>query len=282
MNGLFVDNYLQVFMQKWLLSIVASMHGTYSIMILVLTGAQNIGKTNFFRHLLPDELLAYYAESKLDSKNQDDDHALMCKKLLIMDDEFGGKRMQEAKRMKDLTAKDKFSIRKPYGRFHEDLKRLAVLCGTSNEDEIINDPTGNRRVIPVNVISIDWDRYYLIDKKALWMELYWKWKEVGEGWMLTKEEIKYLNEITRGNETTNIESEAIEMFFIHPSNGGYTQWLTNTEILNFIETRSRLKISPVKLGVNLKKLGFDKIPKKLNGVTKMCYEVIIKGTTSEI
>jgi hypothetical protein len=281
MNGSFVENYLQVFMQKWLLSIIASTHGTHSVMVLVLTGAQNEGKTKFFRNLLPDELQAYYAESKLDSKNQDDDHALMCKKLIIMDDEFGGKSKQEAKKMKDLTSKDKFSIRKPYGRFHEDLKRLAVLCGTSNEDEIINDPTGNRRIIPINVISIDWDRYYLIDKKALWMELYWKWKEVGEAWMLTKEEIKYLNEITRGNETTNIEAEAIEMFFIHPSNGGYSKWLTNTEILNLIETRTRLKISPVKLGVNLKKLGFDKIPKKLNGVTKMCYEVIIKGTTQE-
>lgn len=280
-DGLFVDNYLHVFMQKWLLSVVASMHGTHSVMVLVLTGAQNEGKTKLFRNLLPDEFQPYYAESKLDSKNQDDDHALMCKKLIIMDDEFGGKSKQEAKKLKDLTSKDKFSIRKPYGKFHEDLKRLAVLCGTSNEEEIINDPTGNRRVIPVNVESIDWERYFLIDKKALWMELYWKWKEVGEKWMLTKEEISYLNMITKNNEVASIEAEAIEMFFKHPSHGGYSQWFTNTEILNYIETRTKLKISPTKLGVNLKKLGFEKKPKKLDGDVRLRYEVILKGTTTE-
>lgn len=281
LDGMYVDNYLEVFMQKWLLSVISSTQGVHSVMVLVLTGAQNEGKTKLFRNLLPEELQPYYAESKMDSKNPDDDHALMCKKLLIMDDEFGGKSKQEAKKLKDLTSKDKFSIRKPYGKFHEDLKRLAVLCGTSNEEEIINDPTGNRRVIPVNVISIDWERFYLIDKTALWMELYWKWKEVGEGWMLTKDEIRYLNIITRGNEVASMETEAIEMFFKHPSLGGYSTWFTNTEILNYIETRTKLKISPTKLGMNLKKLGFEKVPKKIDGDVRMRYEVIIKGATYE-
>lgn len=281
LEGVHVDNYLDVFLQKWLLSVVASAHGIHSVMVLVLTGGQNEGKTKFFRNLLPDELQPYYAESKLDSKNADDDHALMCKKLIIMDDEFGGKSKQEAKKLKDLTSKDKFSIRKPYGRFHEDLKRLAVLCGTSNEEEIINDPTGNRRVIPVNVISIDWERYFSIDKTALWMELYWKWKDIGDSWMLTKEDIRYLNMITKTNESPSIEAEGILMFFDLPEKGGYSQFLTNTEILNYIETRTRLKISPYKLGINLKKLGFEKKPKKLDGVTKIVYEVIIKGATYE-
>ncbi|MEY3422411.1 MAG: Nonlabens phage [Bacteroidota bacterium] len=275
-----VNNYLDVFLKKWLLSVVASMHGTHSVMVLVLTGGQNLGKTKFFRGLLPEELQPYYAESKLDGKPEDD-HALMCKKLIIMDDEFGGKSKQEAKKLKDLTAKDKFSIRKPYGKFHEDLKRLAVLCGTSNEEEVINDPTGNRRVIPVNVLSIDWERYDFIDKTALWMELYWLWKEIGENWMLTKEEIRFLNLITKGNEAPSIEAEAIQMFFDLPSKGGIRTFMTNTEILNYIETRTRLKVSPHKLGVNLKNLGFEKKPKKMDGVVKICYEVILKGSTSE-
>lgn len=279
LDGQYVENYLDVFLQKWLLSVVASMHGTYSIMVLVLLGAQNEGKTNWFRHLLPDELLSYYGESKLDNGN--DDHVLMTKKIIIMDDEFGGKSKQEAKKFKELTAKETFSIRKPWGKFHEDLKRIAVLCGTSNENEIINDPTGNRRIIPVNVVSIDWDRFYQIDKVALWMELYWKWKEVGNGWMLTKQEIGYLNKITAPNEIASIEEEAILMFFKPPASGGLTKIMTNTEILNFIESRTRLKISPTKLGVNLKKLGFQKISKRIDGIPRNVYEVVLNLTTGE-
>jgi hypothetical protein len=205
----------------------------------------------------------------------------MTKKIIIMDDEFGGKSKQEAKKFKELTAKDTFSIRKPYGKFHEDLKRIAVLAGTSNENEIINDPTGNRRIIPINVISIDWDRFYAIDKTALWMELYWRWKEIGNGWMLTKQEINYLNMITVNNEVPSIEQEAILMFFQMPGSGGLTQMMSNTEILNYIETRTKLKISPVKLGVSLKKLGFTKKSKRIDGLPRNLYEMILKVTTNE-
>lgn len=272
----YVENYLDVFFQKWLLSVIASMHGTYSVMVLVLLGAQNEGKTNLFRHLLPESLLGYYGESKLD--NGDNDHVLMTKKIIIMDDEFGGKSKQEAKKFKELTAKEIFSIRKPWGKFHEDLKRIAVLCGTSNETEIINDPTGNRRIIPINVVSIDWDRFYQIDKTALWMELYWKWKQIGNNWMLTKQEISYLNQITRPNEVASIEEEAIQMFFDHPNSGGLRSWMSNTEILNHIETRTKLKISPVKLGVCLKKLGFEKVNKRINGVPRQVYEIVVRLT----
>ena len=253
-----VKNYLETYMQKWLLSVIASMHGTYSIMCMVLIGAQKVSKTKFFRQLLPDELLPYYAESALDNQNKNDDYALMCKKIIIMDDEFGGKDKKEAKKFKALSSKDIFNIRRPYGTFHEDLKRIAVMCGTSNEDEIINDPTGNRRILPINVISIDWEKYNAIDKTALWMELYWKYKEIGDSWMLTDEEITYLGDINRKNEQPSIEYESITRFFTMPENDNDGEYMTNTEIIDYIEMRSKAKISPYKLGMNLKKLGFKK------------------------
>ena len=276
-----IDNYLHVYMVNWLLSCVSSAHGVYSVMVLVLSGAQNEGKTKFFRNLLPDPLLKYYGESKLDGGS--DDHTLMCKKLIIMDDEFGGKNKLEAKKFKDLTAKQIFSVRKPYGKFHEDLRRIAVLCGTSNEDDIINDPTGNRRIIPVNVISIDWEKYDSIDKTALWMELYWKWKEIGDKWMLTKEQIKYLNDATVLNEVASTEEEAILMFFELPSEMKVSQFMSSTEIINWIETRTKLKLSPTKLGQSLKKLGFVKMSKRRDDMKlpMKLYEVAIKVTTLE-
>ena len=275
----YVSNYLDVFLKKWLLSIIASMHGTYSIMVLVLTGSQKVGKTRFFRNLLPDSLLSYYAESKLDAGT--DDHMLMCKKILIMDDEFGGKSKQEAKKFKELTSKQIFTLRKPYGKFHEDLKRIAVLSGTSNENEIINDPTGNRRTIPVNVNSIDWVKYDSIDKTALFMELYWLWKSIGDNWMLTNEEIKYLNDINIMNEVASLEGEAIQMFFEVPDRFSNSVFMTNTEILNYIESRTRLKVSPIKLAQNLKALGFKKTTKRMVGNPLKVYELVLKVTTNE-
>ena len=270
----YVSNYLQVFLQKWLLSVVASAFGVHSEMMLVLIGGQGQQKTKFFRGLLPEGLLGYYAESKLDDGK--DAYTLMCEKLIIMDDEFGGKNKQEAKQFKDIISKSGFSVRRSYGRYHEDRKRLAVLCGTSNEYDVINDPTGNRRIIPVNIISIDKEKFDAINKDDLWMELYWKWKEVGNGWMLTKEEIEYLNRATEKNTQIPIEQEAIEMFFGLPNTPGFTQYFSNTEIINYIESKTKLKLNYYKIGMCMKQLGFDKKSRRVNGIVKMCYELVEK------
>lgn len=266
-----IDGYLELFLKKWLLGIISSMHGTYSLLILVLTGPQGNEKTNFFRELLPDSLLDFYAESKLDAGK--DDEILMTQKLIIMDDEFGGKSKQDAKRLKELSSKQWFNIRRPYGRASEDLKRLAVLCGTSNEDEIINDPTGNRRIIPVNLIRIDIDAYREIDKTNLFMELYWEWKETGNAWMLTKQDIAILNNSTQLNEQPSAEEEMIVKYF-RPTDtlGGNTIYLTNTEIKAYIEEKNpSIRINPYKMGVSLKELGFEKRAKKVSGITKLVY-----------
>ncbi len=102
--------------------------------MLVLCGPrQGTGKTEFFRRILPPELIRYYAESKLDAGK--DDEILMTQKLLIMDDEMGGKNKKEDKRLKELISKQTFSLREPYGRHNVELNRISVLCGTTNDEE---------------------------------------------------------------------------------------------------------------------------------------------------
>ena len=111
-------SYKYTFFKKWLVGLVASIHGEHSSLLMALTGSQNCGKTQFFRRLLPDELKPFYAESKLD--NGKDDEILMTQKILIMDDELGGKSKMEAKKLKELTSKQYFTLREPYGakRYH--------------------------------------------------------------------------------------------------------------------------------------------------------------------
>lgn len=266
-----INDYLEIFLKKWLLSIIASMHGTYSILILVMTGGQSVGKTKFFRNLLPDELMDYYAESKLDDGK--DSEILMTKKIIILDDEFGGKSKQDAKRLKELSSKQWFNLRRPFGRTSEDLRRLAVLCGTSNDQEVINDPTGNRRIIPLNVIHIDHEKMSEINKVDLFMELYNEWKEMGDDWMLDSEDIRLLNLSSQFNEQPSIEEELILKYF-RPSKieGGNTLVFSNTEIKNYLEEKHpTIRVNPYKLGLTLGKLNFEKQVVKKNGATKRAY-----------
>lgn len=241
-----------VFIRKWMLSIIAAYDGHPVRSVLALTGGQNTGKTEFFRRLLPKELQKYYAESKLDAGK--DDELLMCQKLIVMDDEMGGKSKQDEKRFKELTSKHTFSIRAPYARFNEDFKRLAILCGTSNDPDIITDPTGNTRILPIEVEEIYHDNYNNIDKDELFMEAYRCYIE-GEEWQLNKLEIDTLKEMSREFESTPYERELIAQFFSVPSDEKYSENLTATEIKDIIERKTEQKITNIKrFGIELKKI----------------------------
>ena len=266
-----VEDYLEIFLKKWLMGIISSMHGTYSILILVLTGGQKAGKTKFFRNLLPEELMSFYAESKLDEGK--DSEILMTKKIIILDDEFGGKSKQDAKRLKELSSKQWFNLRRPFGRTSEDLRRLAVLCGTSNDEEIINDPTGNRRIVPVNVIDIDHEKMAEISKVDLFIEIYHEWVKDKEAFMLDAGDIEILNKCTSLNEQPSPEEEMVLKYF-RPCEtlGGNALALTNSEIVSYIqEKHTTIRLNPYKIGLTLSKLGFEKRVIKSGGLTKRVY-----------
>lgn len=243
------------FFKHWGCGIIASIMGKSSPLVLVLAGEkQNTGKTEFFRRLLPTSLISYYSESKLDAGKDDD--ILMCKKIMIMDDEFGGKSKHESKRFKELTSKQSFSIRLPYGRTHKDMRRLAVLCGTTNDLNLISDPTGNRRIIPINVNGIDHAKYNSVNKDALFMSFFDLYNS-DFNWQLSTEDIKLLNENSDEFQAINFECELILQYFDMPENG-FGDYFTNTEIKIYIESLSKQKIFDTrKLGLELKNLGVE-------------------------
>lgn len=262
----------EVFIRKWLISLIAAYNGYPVRSVLALVGGQNSGKTEWFRRLLPNELKKYYAESKLDAGKDDD--ILMCQKLIVMDDEMGGKSKQDEKRFKELTSKSVFSLRAPYARYNEDFKRLAVLCGTSNESDIINDPTGNTRTLPIEVLSIDHELYNSINKDELFMEAYRAY-EAGEEWQLNKDELKELESTSSDFEATPYERELILKFFSQPEHGKYSEFLTATEIKDVIEINSKQKImSMKKFGIELKRVFGKSKPKKVGGLVLNRYEVV--------
>lgn len=256
-------DYKRYFGTKWLVGIISAAHGKHSPLMLVLSGKkQNTGKTEFFRRLLPADLQRYYGESKLDRDK--DDEILMTQKLVILDDEMGGKSKKDTRRLKELTSKQTFSLREPYGSNNVDIERLAVLCGTSNEDELLSDPTGNRRIIPINVLSIDIAGYNKINKVEVLLEAYHLYVS-GFAWQLNSDDIKKLTENTGNFKETSLEGEMIEKFFSIPENAKSGTFFQISEIKDYIENRSKQKLALGKIGPTMEALGFIKTPAKIKG-----------------
>ena len=80
---------------KWLVGVVAGVYGKPNPLVIVLIGAQNTGKTEWFRRLLPEQLANYYGELNHDSYNKKDESLLFTEKLILLDDEFGNKSKKE-------------------------------------------------------------------------------------------------------------------------------------------------------------------------------------------
>ncbi len=259
-----------VFIRRWLIALGAAVDGYPVRYVLALVGGQRSGKTEFFRRLLPAKLHRYYAESKLDAGK--DDHILMCQKLIVMDDELGGKSKKDEKIFKELTSRNTFDLRVPYGRYNETFKRLAVLCGTSNPTEIMSDPTGNTRYLPVEVISINKELYNSVDKDELFMELIRAY-ESGEPWNLSNQEHEALTAVSSEFEEIPFERELINTHFENSGHGSPLNF-SATEIKDYIELHSKQKITNMKrFGIELKKIfGKSKIMKR-NGQLSYCYQV---------
>ena len=244
------------FIVKWLVSVVASAYGIHSPLVLIFSGEkQGTGKTHWFRYLLPKELRFLFAESKMDAGK--DDEILMTKKLLILDDEYGGKSKKEEKRLKELTSKEFINVREPYGRVSTDLRRLAVFCGTSNETQILSDPTGNRRQIPIHIIDIDHNLYNGCDKIALWRELYAMYL-AGESYTVLKEDIQILNQSTDTFKHSTPEEDLIHNK-LEIGDRAFGEWMSLTEISQYLMIETKINYLNIqRIGSILTALGYVK------------------------
>jgi predicted P-loop ATPase len=173
---------------------------------------------------------------------------------------------------KSLMDKDLFSIREPYGRISVDLKRLAVVCGTSNTKEIILDPDNNRRIIPVDVNSIDFALYNSVDKGALFLEL-WDMYLAGYDYEMSFDDIQKLLESSECHNIISSEAELLHANFTKPASTMFAKQLTNSEILAFLKKETGAVLSPKRLGAVLKNSGFEQARVKKNGQVQRIYYV---------
>jgi predicted P-loop ATPase len=148
-----------------------------------------------------------------------------------------------------------------------------VLAGTTNDLGLISDPTGNRRILPVNVTAVNQSNYNAIDKSALFMAFYDLYQS-GFKWELSSADIAELNENSDEFNAINFEAELINQFLFNPKEGEYSTYLSNTEIKIYLELCSNQKIFDTrKLGMELKNMGFLQRVTKLNGKSQRVFRV---------
>lgn len=209
---------------------------TVSPLTLVLVGAQGKGKSEFFRYLLPDEFREYFMNEALTADK--DVQKLFAKSLMFCDNEFSGSAFQNNSVFKDLSDKGKIDKRQLFNEDNTTYFRRTTLCGASNKETLLTDATGNRRILPINLINegIDLDRFKAIDKTKFWLEVYDLFKS-GYEWKLYKDEdVNFLLENTANNHYVNLDEDLFFNYFsfVPTEDKSNECYLSKDEIMNVL------------------------------------------------
>ncbi len=143
------DELSNAYLKSWLLAAAtrAIYPGCYIRNVLILQGKQDIGKSTFFR-ILGGE---HFCDSLGDCK--DKDQKMIAGRKWIHEwaefEKLWRKSLRSEVKAFITATEDTFRV--PYGRTTETFLRRFILCGTSNEEQFLKDPTGNDRFWIISV-----------------------------------------------------------------------------------------------------------------------------------
>lgn len=198
---------------------------------LVLTGAKHgVGKTSFMRNILPLELRRYMKQDRINIKDKDSVFR-MGTSLMLLDDEFGGKSIKDAKDFKNISDKNEITLRRPFQKFDVTVRRRTILSGTTNEVDIIDD-FDNRRIIPINFQGVDFETMTTLDKTAMLCEAYYEVLH-GYDWKIIGDDKDFLADNTQQNVMIMPFEEIFLSDFSLTDNGGKPIIINQGDILKF-------------------------------------------------
>ena len=265
-----ITEHLERIGQRWLISAVARAlePGCQVDTVLVLEGKQGIRKTSAFRVLGG----AWFSDTSI-ALGDKDSIMLVATTWIVELAELASLRKNETEAHRAFFTKRHDKCRLPYARTMTTAARRAVFVGTTNDENYLTDPTGNRRYWPVRCERIDLEALER-DRDQLWAEAVVLYR-AGERHWLTDDEQLTANEQTdeRMVEST-IESKLLSWWFsLAPNPKGdinmkharppevTTHELAETALALPLERITRSV--QMEIGAALRKLGFRKVRKTI-------------------
>ena len=140
---------------RWMLGIAAQWSGQMgrcanALAPMLISTRQGMGKSTFCRQLMPESLKDYYTDS-FDLNSQSGCEQKLSLFGLINLDEYDKLSPRKLPLLKNLMQMTALHYRKAHRAQYSHLPRMASFIGTSNRRDLLNDPTGSRRYLCIEV-----------------------------------------------------------------------------------------------------------------------------------
>ena len=211
----------------------------------LLISRQGYNKSTFCRRLLPTELQWGYTDNLILSEKRQVLQA-MAQSLLVNLDEFNqiSPQVQQGF-LKNLIQLPNVKMKPPYGSHVIEFPRMASFIATSNMEDILTDPSGNRRFLgieltgPIDVSKLpNYEQLYAQAQAAL---------QSGDKPYFDAEQTKLVMESNKQFEVVTPIVHYFRLCFDVPTDASQGEYLTTAEIFDYLKHRigSSVKVSSI-------------------------------------
>lgn len=262
-------HYRDVALTTWLLQCIAAADGARQTpnrdalpkyeLAFILQGGQGAKKTSWFKRLVPKQLSAYIIDgAHLDPADKETVRICISSWICELGELDSTFRRADVSRLKAFLSKQTDTIRLPYDRAESQFGRRTSFCGSVNPEQFLNDSTGSRRFLPLQVTACN--SLHAIDMQQLWAQV-WSLYLGGQQWWCNAELEEMLKERhERHAETTPVDELVAETFYTEKVEKGLGhRHYTATRILIECGIKEPKAQQASIANAYLKKLGFRQV-----------------------
>jgi len=239
--------------------------------VIVLVGNQGIGKTSFFKKLMPKSLSNYVSASVPHADSKDMAIQIATCGLIIIDDFDEIPRKELSTYKGNITLPDIY-VRRPYARNAEIMVHHASFVAAVNHGKILNDLTGSRRFLCFDVKTIDY--LHNVDIDGCMAQAYALYMSGFQFWF-DKEQIVKLTDHNEDYSSKSVIQELISVWIrkvprtewdnrANIANGQSIRTLNATQIAAILMEKARFNLTDfiiLQIGKIMHKLEFEFVKK---------------------
>ena len=255
------------YLTKWLVAVVANAMNDRECRnhtCLVLTGEQGKFKTTFLDLLCPPALHGYSYTGKIYPQEKDTLTYIGQNLIVNIDDQLKALNKRDENELKNLITCPMVKYRMPYDKYVEEHPHLASFVASVNGNDFLTDPTGSRRFLPFEVLSIDIERAKAISMDNIYAEAK-ALLNMGFRYWFDDDEIAELYRESEDFQVQTAEMELLLRCFEKPTEDESYSLMTTTEILTYLGIYTHQPLVAKRMGEALKKAGYIKVSKRRNG-----------------
>ena len=256
------------YLTKWLVAVVANAMDDRECRnhtCLVLTGEQGKFKTTFLDLLCPPALHGYSYTGKIYPQEKDTLTYIGQNLIVNIDDQLKALNKRDENELKTLITCPMVKYRMPYDKYVEEHPHLASFVASVNGNDFLTDPTGSRRFLPFEVLSIDIDRAKAVSMDNVYAEAK-ALLNIGFRYWFDDEEITERYRESEDFQVQTAEMELLLRCFEKPTEDNPNcTYMTTTEVITYLRLYTHHPLSLKHMGEALRRAGFEKVSRRRDG-----------------